>query len=77
MSYISKPYKLTNLSKKTSIQLIEEFKAIPASVTRLDLGHNYLGSNNSELDEILKAIPRGITVLNLEQNDLYKKMELN
>ena len=67
-------FTIRNLRDKSGAELAQAFAAIPAGVTSLDLGCNYLGNKSgAELAQAFAAIPAGVTSLNLWGNDLSNK----
>ena len=63
-----KMYRL-KISEYPSIQ--DAFNAIPAGVTRLDLGRDELGLSGANLLTVLTGIPGSVTILDLSYNDLF------
>ena len=61
------PYKLKDLSTKTTAQIALDIANIPAKETELDLSGNKLGSLE-KLDEAFKGFPRSVTSVNLRNN---------
>ncbi|MGC1181731.1 hypothetical protein [Legionella sp.] len=67
-------YQLTNLDKKSGLELAKAFAAIPPGVTTLDLKANHLDKKSGlELAKAFAVIPAGVTTLDLGNNGLYKK----